>query len=333
MSNAKAILEVRDLRVEFRTRRGLARVINALDFSLEPGRTLGIVGESGCGKSMTALAVMGLVPIPPGRIAGGEILLEGRNLLQLSDRDMRAVRGGDISMVFQEPMTSLNPVFTVGDQIAETVRVHTGADARKGRDRAVEMLNAVGIPNPGQRVDEYPHQLSGGMRQRVMIAMALACRPKVLICDEPTTALDVTVQAQVLDLLRDLQRETGTAIILITHDMGVISEMADQVLVMYAGRKVEEATTAEILSDPRHPYSKGLIACVPHVKETPDPERQPLTEIPGIVPSLIELGRGCPFAPRCEIAEARCSADAPPNAAVGPNRSVTCWAAAKETSS
>jgi peptide/nickel transport system ATP-binding protein len=333
MSTNGAILEVRDLHVEFTTRRGLARVIDGLDITLEPGKTLGIVGESGCGKSMTALAIMRLIPIPPGRIAGGEIRLEGRNLLDLSDRDMRAVRGGEVSMVFQEPMTSLNPVFTVGDQIAEAVRVHTGTDRSKARGRAVEMLQAVGIPNPEARVDEYPHQLSGGMRQRVMIAMALACRPKVLICDEPTTALDVTVQAQVLDLLRDLQRETGTAIILITHDMGVIAEMADRVLVMYAGRKLEEADTQGILTDPRHPYTRGLIACVPHVQETPDRERRPLTEIPGIVPALSDLGQGCPFAPRCELVEARCRETFPTPRLSAPGHAVSCWAASAETAS
>ena len=257
------LLELRDVEVEFRTRDGIARVLDRVGFGLSAGSTLGIVGESGCGKSMTALTIMRLVPRPSGRIAGGSIRLDGENLLAASETRMREIRGNEISMVFQEPMTSLNPVFPVGDQIAETVRLHQGLGKRAALDRAVEMLAAVGIPVPERRVREYPHQLSGGMRQRVMIAIGLACGPRVLIADEPTTALDVTVQAQIFDLLIDLRERTGTSIILITHDMGAIAEMADRVVVMYAGRIVEEAPVDGILDDPLHPYTRGLITCVP----------------------------------------------------------------------
>lgn len=322
---ADAILEVEALQVEFRTRDGIARVLNHVSFGLERGRILGIVGESGCGKSMTALSIMGLVPSPPGRVAGGSIRLNGEDLLAASERRMREIRGNEISMIFQEPMTSLNPVFTVGDQIAETVRLHQGASKTDALDRAVEMLKAVGIPAPAARVREYPHQLSGGMRQRVMIAMALACNPSVLIADEPTTALDVTVQAQIFDLLETLQRETGTSIILITHDMGAIAEMADRVLVMYAGRVIEEGTVEAILNDPRHPYTQGLIACVPHLDPEPKPERPPLVEIPGVVPALTQLGRGCAFAPRCPHVMARCREQAPPIFDAGGGHRAACW--------
>ena len=319
------VLEVEGLRVEFATRGGFARVLDGVGFTLDRGKTLGIVGESGCGKSMTALAIMGLVPTPPGRIAGGAIRLGGENLLAARESRLRALRGNEISMIFQEPMTSLNPVFPVGDQIAESVRLHQGASPARARAHAVEMLKAVGIPAPERRAREYPHQLSGGMRQRVMIAMALACGPSILIADEPTTALDVTVQAQIFDLLETLQRETDTAIILITHDMGAIAEMADRVLVMYAGRVVEEGTVDEILDHPGHPYTRGLITCVPRLDPTPGPERPYLAEIPGIVPALTEIGGGCAFAPRCDQAMARCATHAPPTLDGGGRHRAACW--------
>ena len=306
------LLELRDVEVEFGTRHGTARVLDRVGFSLPAGSTLGIVGESGCGKSMTALTIMRLVPQPPGRIAGGSILLDGENLLAATEERMREIRGNEVSMVFQEPMTSLNPVFPVGEQIAETVRLHQGLGRRAALERAVEMLAAVGIPAPERRVREYPHQLSGGMRQRVMIAIGLACGPRVLIADEPTTALDVTVQAQIFDLLVDLKERTGTSIVLITHDMGAIAEMADRVVVMYAGRIVEEAPVERILEDPLHPYTRGLITCVPHLEERPSPERRPLAEIAGMVPALTALGSGCAFAPRCAHAIDRCRREAPP---------------------
>ena len=325
MDRAAPLLEVEGLKVEFDTRHGVARVLADIGLSLEPGETLGIVGESGCGKSMTALSIMRLVPIPPGHIGAGSVRLKGEDLLQASEKRLREVRGKDISMIFQEPMTSLNPVYSIGDQIAETARLHDGLGRRDALDRAVEMLKAVHIPAAERRVREFPHQMSGGMRQRVMIAMALACRPSVLIADEPTTALDVTVQAQVFDLLKELQARTGTAIILISHDMGAIAEMADRVMVMYAGRTVEEASTEEILGDPRHPYTKGLIACVPHLEEAPPPVRAALTEIPGVVPALTDPGAGCSFAPRCAHADDRCRRAAPPPRDVGGNHRVACW--------
>ncbi len=322
---SEALLVVKDLQVEFKTRHGVARVLDHVSFELHSGRTLGIVGESGCGKSMTALSIMGLVPSPPGRISGGAIRLKGEDLLQASEKRLREVRGNEISMIFQEPMTSLNPVFTVGDQIAESVRLHQGASNREALARALDMLKAVGIPAPERRIGEYPHQLSGGMRQRVMIAMALACNPAVLIADEPTTALDVTVQAQIFDLLEDLQARTQAAIILITHDMGAIAEMADRVAVMYAGRVVEEASVDAILDAPQHPYTQGLVACVPHLDPDPKPERPPLVEVPGVVPALTELGAGCAFAPRCAQAMEQCRIEAPPAFDTGEGHRAACW--------
>ena len=330
------LLEVRDLRVEFAGRRGRATVLAGVDLELRAGETLGVVGESGCGKSMTALALLRLVPSPPGRIVGGRVSFQGEDLLRASEARMREVRGNRISMIFQEPMTSLNPVFSVGEQIGESLRLHAGLDNRAARERAIEMLRQVGIPAPERRVDEYPHQLSGGMRQRVMIAMALACRPDILIADEPTTALDVSVQAQIFDLLRDLQRERGTAIILITHDMGAVSEMADRVAVMYAGRVVEQGTTEAVLQQPRHPYTQGLIACLPELGasvaaedgRTHDPHgasRAPLAEIPGMVPSLWELGSGCAFRERCDRAQPRCAQEVPPLVSGADGHAVACW--------
>jgi peptide/nickel transport system ATP-binding protein len=327
---AENLLRVEGLRVEFDTRDGVAKVIDDLNISLDAGDTLGIVGESGCGKSMTALSIMGLVPIPPGRIAGGRIFLDDEDLLQASEARMRDVRGNEISMIFQEPMTSLNPVYSIGNQIAETARLHEGLSRADAHERALEMLLAVGIPAAEKRIHEYPHQMSGGMRQRVMIAMALACQPRVLIADEPTTALDVTVQAQIFDLLNDLKERTGTAIILITHDMGAIAEMAQRVVVMYAGRVVEQADVTQILTDPRHPYTQGLIRCVPHLTQTPSLERQPLLEIPGVVPPLTQLGSGCPFAPRCEYADGQCRGEMPPTRAIDDGHAVACWRGERE---
>lgn len=321
---APALLEVSQLGVEFQTRGGVARVLDDVGFSLHRGETLGLVGESGCGKSMTALAMMRLIPTPPGRITSGRVALDGRDLLTLSEPEMRQYRGNRISMIFQEPMTSLNPAYTVGDQIGEAVRLHQGLDRKAALMRATEMLEAVGIPAAKSRVHEYPHQFSGGMRQRVMIAMALACKPDVLIADEPTTALDVTVQAQIFDLIAELRERTGTAVLLITHDMGAIAEMADRVAVMYAGRIVEEGSVAEVLQAPMHPYTQGLIACAPGRRTAGFGE--PLLEIPGTVPSLLERGSGCAFADRCSQVQPRCHQQLPPETRLdGGRRRVLCW--------
>ncbi len=317
------LLEVRNLGVEFQTRGGTARVLENVHLHLQRGETLGLVGESGCGKSITALALMRLIPQPPGRITSGEILFEGRDLLQITSAQMRQVRGNRISMIFQEPMTSLNPAYSVGEQIMESVRLHQGLDERACLARAIDMLQAVSIPDAARRVHQYPHQFSGGMRQRVMIAMALACQPDVLIADEPTTALDVTVQAQIFDLISDLRERTGTAVLLITHDMGVVAEMTDRVAVMYAGRMVEEGPTDLILSNPCHPYTRGLIACAPG--RTPQSHGQPLQEIPGTVPSLLERRGGCTFADRCGQAQPRCQTSVPPSTWVQAGHRVMCW--------
>ena len=320
------LLRVRDLVVEFATRDGTVPVLDRLSFELDAGATLGLVGESGCGKSMTALAVMGLIPSPPGRIAAGSVHFEGDDLTRYSDAALRDVRGNAISMIFQEPMTSLNPVYTIGEQIAEVLRRHQAMGRRSAWERAVELLDSVSIPLPGRRVHDYPHQLSGGMRQRVMIAIALACRPRILIADEPTTALDVTVQAQIFDLLQALREETGTAIILITHDMGVVAEMAERVAVMYAGRIVEEGPVGEILSEPHHPYTQGLIASVPHLSAEVSDEPEDLAEIPGIVPPLAEFGKErCLFAPRCPRASERCREERPVLSVIGAHCQVACW--------
>ncbi|MES2100418.1 MAG: ABC transporter ATP-binding protein [Pseudomonadota bacterium] len=334
MSNP--LLKVEDLRVEFKTRRGKALVLNGVDFEIRSGETLCVVGESGCGKSMTALALLRLIPSPPGRISSGRVMFQGEDLVSASIERMREVRGNRISMIFQEPMTSLNPVLTVGDQIGESLRLHAGLDANAARARAIEMLQQVGIPAPEKRIDEYPHQLSGGMRQRVMIAMALACRPDILIADEPTTALDVTVQAQIFDLLRDLQREKGTAILLITHDMGAVAEMADRVMVMYAGRVIEQGTAAQVLGAPGHPYTRGLIDCLPELGSSThaatDSDRIELAEITGVVPSIWELGSGCAFRERCPHAMARCAVEVPPLFALDGDggHGAACWLHAED---
>ena len=295
------VLEVADLRTHFFTLDGVVKAVDGVSFSVENGETLGIVGESGCGKSITAMSILRLIASPPGRIVGGAIRFQGTNLLELDDVEMQQIRGNQISMIFQEPMTSLNPVLTVGKQISESLMLHRGLSKRAARNEAVEMLKLVNIPVPETRVDEYPHQLSGGMRQRVMIAMALACDPKVLIADEPTTALDVTIQAQILDLMVEIQEKLGTAVILITHDLGVVAENADRVVVMYAGKKVEEANVNELFGSPTHPYTKGLLGSVPRldVRETAGSRPERLNEIKGIVPSLNRLPPGCAYAPRC----------------------------------
>jgi peptide/nickel transport system ATP-binding protein/oligopeptide transport system ATP-binding protein len=301
------LLEVDGLRTVFASDDGEVQAVNDVSFSVDAGETLGIVGESGCGKSVTALSILRLVPSPPGRIAGGEIRYRGTNLLALDDEAMRRLRGNDISMVFQEPMTALNPVYTVGNQIMEAIRLHQGVDGKEARKRAIAMLVQVGIPSPEQRVDEYPHQLSGGMRQRVMIAMALSCNPSVLIADEPTTALDVTIQAQILELLRDLQEEREMAILLITHDLGVVAENADRVVVMYAGKIVEATTAERLFAAAAHPYAIGLLESMPRVNE----RRERLSVIPGAVPPPTAFPSGCAFHPRCPFAEERCTREEP----------------------
>ncbi len=327
-ATASALLDVDGLATVFFTRRGLIRAVDDVSFALEPGETLAIVGESGCGKSMTALSIMRLIPDPPGRIVAGSVRLEGRDLLGLDEAAMRGVRGNDISMIFQEPMTSLNPVLTIGNQIAETLRLHQDLSRSAAAEKAVEMLRLVKIPEAAQRAREYPHQLSGGMRQRAMIAMALACNPKVLIADEPTTALDVTIQAQILDLIAGLQAELGTAIILITHDLGVVAETARRVIVMYAGRKVEEADVEALFATPLHPYTRGLMASIPSLtiiggEPSASPER--LSEIPGMVPSLADLPPGCAFAPRCAFADELCRSKSPPYEEKRPGHRAACW--------
>jgi oligopeptide/dipeptide ABC transporter ATP-binding protein len=286
---------------------------------------LGIVGESGCGKSMTALSIMQLIPVPPGNISGGQILLNDTDLLQLSESRMQDIRGNDISMIFQEPMTSLNPVFTIGTQVSENIRRHQSATRLEARDKTIQILEAVGIPAPEVRIKQYPHELSGGMRQRIMIAMAISCQPKVLISDEPTTALDVTIQAQIFDLLRQIQKEMETSIILITHDMSVIAEFANRVVVMYAGSKVEEGMVRDIIDSPRHPYTKGLINCIPFLKKDPGTEREELNEIPGVVPDMSQLGIGCSFAPRCNYVMDKCYQEKPPEVRLNDNHYTYCW--------
>ena len=300
-----ALLEVENLRVHFRTPDGVNRAVDGLSFHVNEGETLAIVGESGCGKSVTSMSLLRLLPEPPAKISGS-IRFMDRDLLALSDAALRAVRGNEIAMIFQEPMTSLNPVLSVGFQIAETVRLHQKLDKRAAARRACEMLKLVGIPAPERRLHEYPHQQSGGMRQRVMIAMALACNPKLLIADEPTTALDVTIQAQILDLMADLKHRTGAAIVLITHDLGVVADVAERVMVMYAGRKVEEAPVDQLLRDPRHPYTRGLLAAIPKPGASQHEHKTRLAEIPGMVPSLKQRVDGCLFASRCAQATTLC---------------------------
>jgi oligopeptide/dipeptide ABC transporter ATP-binding protein len=318
---ADKLLSVKDLKTYFYTDDGVIPAVDGVSFDLDRGGTIGIVGESGCGKSVTSLSIMGLVPQPPGKIEGGVIEFEGKNLLDLSEAEMRNIRGNDISMIFQEPMTSLNPVFTVGNQIAEAIILHQNVDKATAREKAIEMLRLVGIPSPEQRVDDYPHQMSGGMRQRVMIAMALSCNPKLLIADEPTTALDVTIQAQILDLMRELREELGTAIMMITHDLGVIAELVEKVVVMYTGKIVEAADTHTIFKNPKHPYTVGLLASIPRL----DGDGSRLQAIPGSVPIPGEFPKGCGFHPRCAFATDLCVRKRPPAFDLGNGHEVACW--------
>jgi peptide/nickel transport system ATP-binding protein len=327
-ANNDALLDVDGLQTFFYTRHGIVKAVDGVSFSVRPAETLAIVGESGCGKSVTALSLMRLVPDPPGRIVGGTVKLAGADLLALAEEAMRDVRGKDISMIFQEPMTSLNPVMTVGKQIAEALLLHEGLSRAAAQRKAVDMLRLVRIPEPQQRAKEYPHQLSGGMRQRAMIAMALACNPKVLIADEPTTALDVTIQAQILEIILELQHKLGTAVILITHDLGVVAETAQRVIVMYAGRKVEEAPVEELFARPLHPYTHGLLASIPRLglmRGESAGAGGRLQEIPGIVPALSNLPEGCAFAPRCAFAEERCRQAYPPYEEKRPGHWAACW--------
>ena len=325
MTGSEHLLEISDLCVQFHVQKGVARVINNLNLHLDRNETLGIVGESGCGKSMTALAILGMVPDPPGKITNGTILYKNEDLAKISKARMRKIRGNDITMIFQEPMTSLNPVYTVGEQIAETLRYHHKIKRKEAFDQAVHMLETVSIPSSDQIARQFPYQLSGGMRQRVVIAMALACSPDLLIADEPTTALDVTVQAQIFELMRDIQQTRQTAIIFITHDMAAIATVAHRVVVMYAGFKVEEGLVREVLDNPLHPYTKGLMTCVPHLDIEKDGQPEPLNEIPGIVPSPLTLGGKCAFEPRCEFAMEVCREQVPPFFTRTPGHGAACW--------
>jgi len=320
---AAALLEVRGLQTHFASERGVVRAVDGVDLRLERGRTLGIVGESGCGKSVTALSIMGLVPQPPGRIVGGEVRFEGEDLLKAPAQRLRDLRGHQLSMIFQEPMTSLNPAFQAGDQIAEVILRHKKVNAGEAKDQAVQMLRKVRIPSPEARAREYPHRLSGGMRQRVMIAMALACNPKLLIADEPTTALDVTIQAQILELMRALREELGTAIILITHDLGVIAELADDVIVMYAGKVVERCAVPRLFAEPQHPYTIGLLGSIPRL----DLEQERLSAIEGFVPDAAAMPEGCRFHPRCPFSIEKCRQEEPALAEIAPNHFAACWRA------
>jgi peptide/nickel transport system ATP-binding protein len=325
MTAPAPLLRVENLKTHFHTRDGIVRAVDGVSFDVMPGETLAIVGESGCGKSVTAMSILRLLPMPPARIAGGRIEFDGRNLLELSEPEMRKVRGNAISMIFQEPMTSLNPVLTIGRQIAEALVLHRGMSEKAAMTRAGDMLRKVHIPEAERRLTQYPHELSGGMRQRVMIAMALACGPRLLIADEPTTALDVTIQAQILELMLELREETGASVILITHDLGVVAEVAHRVVVMYAGRKVEEAPIEELFAAPLHPYTRGLLGSMPHLGDSVNETGKRLVEIPGMVPSLKDPPPGCLFAPRCPNATERCTREAPPLELHAPRHWAACW--------
>ena len=308
MNQSETLLEIKDLCVEFKTMAGTVHAVDHLSYTLHRGEKLGIVGESGSGKSVSSLAMMQLIPNPPGKVTGGQILYNGKDLVKLSEREMQKIRGNEISMIFQEPMTSLNPIIRCGKQIAESLRLHRGMKKKEAMEEAIKMMQAVGIANPQARAYEYPHQMSGGMRQRVMIAMALACQPQILIADEPTTALDVTIQAQILDLIRDLNQEMNTSVVFITHDLGVVSELCDTVIVMYNGHIVEKAPTADIFREPLHPYTQGLLSAIPRITK----ERKPLSTIEGMVPNPVERIKGCRFWPRCPKACDRCRKEEPP---------------------
>lgn len=317
MNHSETLLEIKDLCVEFKTMAGTVHAVDHLSYTLHRGEKLGIVGESGSGKSVSSLAMMQLIPNPPGKVTGGQILYNGKDLVKLSEREMEKIRGNEISMIFQEPMTSLNPIIRCGKQIAESLQLHRGMKKKEAMEEAIKMMQAVGIANPQARAYEYPHQMSGGMRQRVMIAMALACQPQILIADEPTTALDVTIQAQILDLIRDLNQKMNTSVVFITHDLGVVSELCDTVIVMYNGHIVEKAPVADIFREPLHPYTQGLLSAIPRITK----ERKPLSTIEGMVPNPVERIKGCRFWPRCP----RCRKEEPPVFSVGEDRQVRCW--------
>lgn len=320
----KEVLRISALRTYFYTKDGVIKAVDGISLKVDTAGVLGVVGESGCGKTVTALSILKLLPEPPARIVSGEIIFEGRDIIPLRESEMRRIRGDRISMVFQEPMTSLNPVFTIGEQIAEVLRAHKKLGRREARDRSIELLRMVGIPSPEQRIKDYPHQLSGGMRQRVMIAMAMSCKPSLIIADEPTTALDVTIQAQILELLKRLREEIGMTLILITHDLGVISEIAGDVVVMYAGRVVEQASTRDLLLSPLHPYTEGLLRCLPSFDNNGRKKR--LQAIPGMVPRLSDLPKGCKFCPRCPLVIEQCREEEPEIKPVsGSNRLNRCW--------
>ena len=320
MSKEK-LLDVSNLKTHFFTEEGVVKAVDGVDFEIYPGETIGIVGESGCGKSVTSLSIMRLVESPPGRIVDGSIIFEGEDLVTKKQKEMRKIRGNDISMIFQEPMTSLNPVYTVGNQISEAILLHKDVNKKQARQQAIDMLKKVGIPLPEQRVDEYPHQLSGGMRQRVMIAMALSCDPKLLIADEPTTALDVTIQAQILDLMNDLKKKFGMAIMMITHDLGVISEVSDRIAVMYAGKVMEYTDAISLFKNPKHPYTWGLMHSIPRL----DKSVKKLYAIPGMVPSPLDFPEGCKYNTRCELADEKCKAEEPPLEEIEDGHEVRCW--------
>jgi oligopeptide/dipeptide ABC transporter ATP-binding protein len=319
------LLKVEDLKVNFFTPHGTARAVDGISFFLSQGESLGIVGESGCGKSVTALSILKLIPQPPGKISAGNILWKGKNLIQYTESQMDDVRGRQISMIFQEPMTSLNPVFTVGFQISEMFRLQMGLRKGQAYEKSIEMLRMVHIPSPEKRIKEYPHELSGGMRQRVMIAMALACHPRLLIADEPTTALDVTIQAQILELMQELKQKLGMALMLITHDLGIVANTVDRIVVMYAGKIVEEGDVYSIFDDPQHPYTRGLLKAVPRMNADEDTAVERLFEIQGTVPSLSRLPQGCNFYPRCTQRKDHCKMEEPHMVAIGPCHSVSCW--------
>ena len=323
-----ALLEIKGLKTHFKTDDGWLHAVDGVDIAIDAGETVGLVGESGCGKSVTAKTVMKLIDMPPGKIVDGQVLWQGRDLVPLGPDEMRKIRAKEIAIIFQEPMTSLNPVYTVGEQIAESVRLHEGASRRAAMDRAIEMLQLVNIPTAEKRINDYPHQFSGGMRQRVMIAIALACNPKLLIADEPTTALDVTIQAQILDLMQELKDRLGMAVLLITHAMGVVAEVAQRVVVMYAGKVVEEATVGELFARPRHPYTQGLIRSIPRI-DLAATHKQRLEAIPGTVPKLIEPAAGCRFAARCKYVEAACRETTPPLREIARGHKVACFLAEK----